>query len=963
VQSWELIKDIVGSALELDCEHRYSYAAERCSGNAELLAEVVRLIESAEIGGTFLEHGPIRKGAKSTAAFADGELLCGRFRILRWVGSGGMGDVYWAFDEVLRVTVALKTIRSDIAVDERLVNRLRKEVQLAREVTHPNVCRIHDLFHHRVTASPGEPEGEVQFLSMEFLPGETLAERLRREGSPPFDAAVRILLQIAEGLSAAHRAGVVHRDLKPGNIMLIPTATREERVVVTDFGLARRTLGIDESQVSVTSLAGTPAYMAPEQLAGGRATFECDVYAFGVIAYQLLAGCHPSDPDSAGGGPRTTQRPGDPLSGIDPLWKRVILRCLERSPARRFPSAEQVLLELLPERAVRDKRPLTAKHWLAGVTLVLALAVALFVTLTRFHQWRSNIAKGSRVLLTEIRAPDPELEGVTTVLRSQLAQSPQFVLMDDARVNDLLQQMAVPRRERLDGSTAREVALRGGAPLIIYGSLSVLGQEYVLSIKMEQVSGTPFFARNTWKAEFPAANKNGLFEVVHRAANWIRTTAGEATQDLAEQDRRPEDTTTSSWQALQLYRRARHRSAEGQGETAILLLREAIQLDPDFAIAYAELADRLISIKRYDEGYEAWRQALTLTKQRQLTSRESLRIRGQYFEDTGDYAAAERTYRTFVVHYPNDYMPAFFLASVLDNLGRTDEAITHFNQVCLQWPDEYSAAVHLAWLYLTQNRFNDAAMATAKVQAMDRDWARWLGTLSLFAQGHTEQALAAAVALGRSPSEFWRSRSYLIRACLLAELDRIEEGIAEMRQGIAFDSSHGIREAAADKHLLLAQLYLRQKAAAAAREECTSALALDSTPRRAARSGMLLAQAGYVNEAHRILDELGTHTDVPRLVAARHRLAGEIALAQGAPKRGLREFRQAAAMSPAGECWEQIARALEANGDRSEAIAAYKEIAEAPAKFWPGPQTDVPGLHTECRRKYAQLSNSPKKSE
>jgi hypothetical protein len=146
VASWELIKDIVGSALELQGSRRYSYAAERCVGDSELLAEVVRLLENAETAGTFLNHGPISAGGDSAAIFADGELVCGRFRILRWLGSGGMGDVYEAFDEILRVRVALKTIRSCMAEEERLVSRFRKEVQLAREVTHPNVCRVHDLF-------------------------------------------------------------------------------------------------------------------------------------------------------------------------------------------------------------------------------------------------------------------------------------------------------------------------------------------------------------------------------------------------------------------------------------------------------------------------------------------------------------------------------------------------------------------------------------------------------------------------------------------------------------------------------------------------------------------------------------------------------------------------------------------------------------------------------------------------
>lgn len=179
--------------------------------------------------------------------------------------------------------------------------------------------------------------------------------------------------------------------------------------------------------------------------------------------------------------------------------------------------------------------------------------------------------------------------------------------------------------------------------------------------------------------------------------------------------------------------------------------------------------------------------------------------------------------------------------------------------------------------------------------------------------------------------------------------------MTELQNGIAYDISQGLREAAADKHLLLAQLHLRSAARAAAQGECSSALALDKSTRRAARAGMLLAQAGFLSEARRILNDLHAHVDIPRLVAARHRLAGEIALVERAPRRALREFQEAAVISPARECMEQIARALDATGDLNQAIAAYKKITETPALFWPGPQTDIPGLQSESRRRYAEL--------
>lgn len=325
---------------------------------------------------------------------------------------------------------------------------------------------------------------------------------------------------------------------------------------------------------------------------------------------------------------------------------------------------------------------------------------------------------------------------------------------------------------------------------------------------------------------------------------------------------------------------------------------------------------------------------------------------------TGDYAAAESTFRRFVVHYPDDYLPAFFLASVLDDLGKREEAITRFSQVCARWPKEYAPVVHLAHLYLTQGRFDAVPPLAARVRQLDQpEWAVWLEALSAFARGDTNGALAAAAPLGNSPAEFWRSRSHVVRGCWLAESGRVQDGIAELRNGIEYDVSQGLAEAAADKHLQLAQLYIHAKAFRMAREECDAATSVGRDPWRKARAGMLLAQAGYLDEARGILRGLG-HPDMPRITAARHRLLGEIALAEGAARTALREFQQAAALPPERDSWEPVARALEALQDRGGALKTYHRIINSRAAFWPGPQTDVPDLQAECRRRHDKLTSN-----
>jgi len=231
-------------------------------------------------------------GAALTLTFSPNELIAGRYRIVRFIGQGGMGELYEAEDLELRERVALKTVRPEIAQDEKAIERFKREIHLARKVTHPNVCRIFDLTYHPTA------EGLTLLLTMELLGGETLADRLRRAGRMTTTEAFPIITQIAAGLAAAHEAGIVHRDFKSANVVLVPSKRGAEdvRAVVTDFGLARGTSAGDSSAVSLCGtgdFAGTPAYMAPEQVRGGEITPAVDIYALGVVMYEMLTGHRP----------------------------------------------------------------------------------------------------------------------------------------------------------------------------------------------------------------------------------------------------------------------------------------------------------------------------------------------------------------------------------------------------------------------------------------------------------------------------------------------------------------------------------------------------------------------------------------------------------------------------------------------------------------------------------------------
>ncbi|HET9804753.1 MAG TPA: serine/threonine-protein kinase, partial [Candidatus Acidoferrum sp.] len=274
--------------------------------------------------GTLLSSEAIGGGR-----FAPGTVLEGRYRIVALAGRGGMGEVYRAEDLKLSQVVAIKFLPEALSHDAGALQRFHSEVRIARQVSHPNVCRMFDV---------GEVDG-ITFLTMEFVDGEDLASLLRRIGRLPQDKAIEVARQICAGLAAAHDKGVIHRDLKPANIMLDSLG----KVRVNDFGLAGIAANIQGAEVR----AGTPAYMAPEQLAGSEVTVKSDIYALGLVLYEILTGKRAFEATTLQELIRKRDqleitKPSTLVRDIDPVLEQVILRCLDRDPGKRPSTALQV---------------------------------------------------------------------------------------------------------------------------------------------------------------------------------------------------------------------------------------------------------------------------------------------------------------------------------------------------------------------------------------------------------------------------------------------------------------------------------------------------------------------------------------------------------------------------------------------------------------------------------------------
>jgi tetratricopeptide (TPR) repeat protein len=402
---WQRLKPLFHAALEKDTQGRAAFVDAACGKDFELKMRLKELLEAeqqdtgsldvplAHLNGFLNDNG---------ARFQSGELILGRFRIIRPIGKGGMGEVYEAEDLQLGI-VALKTIRHSIASSSDAFERFRQEVQLARRVSGPEVCRIHELY---LLPASGRYEATA-FLTMEYLEGITLHEKIQRDGPLPWKEAMSIALEICEGLRLIHEKGIIHRDLKSGNIMLCKQGGAS-RVVLMDFGLARD-FDLDAFKSGTPSSAktpgktlpqmimGTPEYMAPEQFEAKPVSPATDIYALGIILYELVTGLHPYAADTpVAAAIRRAKLPPLPSSlrpRVPGQCDRIIARCLEYDPEKRFQSAKEVAKALRagPANIENLKKDRPWVLWFASALVLGLVAGSAFFFWQSRQYYRPNV--------------------------------------------------------------------------------------------------------------------------------------------------------------------------------------------------------------------------------------------------------------------------------------------------------------------------------------------------------------------------------------------------------------------------------------------------------------------------------------------------------------------------------------------------------------------------------------------
>jgi eukaryotic-like serine/threonine-protein kinase len=420
------VEELFEAALARPPEVRKAFLDNVCANLPELRGLVEDLLSADEQSGSPREKPAVvrfttelttertqtaaRPIIESFQLFQPPIVIAGRFTVNRFIARGGMGEVYEAWDSELKERVAIKTVRPDLANNREILERFRREVKQARAISHPNVCRVHELFCHQTTA-----QNKVWFLSMEFLEGFTLNEYIRTYGPVEPALALELIEQVVRGLSAAHSLGVIHRDLSTRNIMLTSSAPGQLRAVITDFGLALNVLYRGDRGPEDGG-QGTPGFMAPEQRETGEVTFLADEYSLGVVICEMLTGSRPVREVPSSSSAKSFIKL--PSVKLERRWERVILRCLQPLPADRFQSVDEVLAALQP-----GKRSRHAWMWLVMTAALLALAIAAW-----YPFGHATLATSLAVLPLQNRTGDRSLDylgaGISEALTNDLTRMP-----------------------------------------------------------------------------------------------------------------------------------------------------------------------------------------------------------------------------------------------------------------------------------------------------------------------------------------------------------------------------------------------------------------------------------------------------------------------------------------------------------------------------------------------------------
>jgi tetratricopeptide (TPR) repeat protein/predicted Ser/Thr protein kinase len=645
------------------------------------------------------------------APYAQGEALIGtllaeRYEILELLGQGGMGAVYKAHDIELERLVALKLIRPDLASNPEILRRFKQELILAREVTHRNVIRIFDL---------GQAKG-FKFITMEFVEGRDLRAILRERGKLPPEEAVRIISQVCRALESAHAAGVVHRDLKPQNIML----DAKDRVYVMDFGIAHslETPGMTQTG----ALMGTPEYMSPEQAKGIKVDPRSDLFSLGIIFYELLSGISPFKADTALATLlKRTQERAQPPAEVDPTIPKaisdVVMKCLEIDRDLRFSTAREILEDLGQEMptSVRTVAPtlppliptpkageispfVRYRTWIAvGAAFVVLAGLAVAFRGKLFPaKIAAPVEQASLAILPFRNASgDASLDwlgpSLADMLSTDVGQSARLRTISPDRLHQVLADLRITSGTAIDPTMVGRIAEFSNADTVVWGQYAKFGDQIRIDATLQDLKHN---RRAPLKIE--AASEKEIPGTVDVFAELIRKNLAVSPDVLKELKASSFQPSSKSVPALRDYNQGVQLLRDGKNLEAVKTLQAAVQADSQFALAYSRLAETESALGYDTEAEKYSRKALDLSQQLPLA--EKYLIEASHARVMKDTKKAIEAYENLAKSAPGNIDIQHALGKLYLDMGDYKQARAHYSSVLKTEPKNLDALSQMGWL-------------------------------------------------------------------------------------------------------------------------------------------------------------------------------------------------------------------------------------------------------------------------
>jgi tetratricopeptide (TPR) repeat protein/predicted Ser/Thr protein kinase len=874
----------------------------------------------------------------SLVQLSPGTSLGSRYEIVRMLGQGGMGAVYQANDKELERQVAIKVIRADMAANPEILQRFKQELILARQITHKNVIRIFDL---------GQADG-IKFITMEYIEGENLQGVLRRKKKLEPTEAANILAQVCRALEAAQNEGVIHRDLKPQNIML----DKSGRAYVMDFGIARSMLAPGMTQTG--ALIGTPDYMSPEQAKGQSLDARSDLFSLGIIFYEMLSGVVPFNADTMMG--KLWKRTNEPARPLDELDKSVpkplsdiVRKCLEIDPQNRFANAAELLqqIEMWQGPAAGTRLVSLPVSVLSGTGKWMAAALGGLIVIAGGLFFRSRISPHPAAVHSPVSLLIADFDNTTgdSVFDGTLEPMLGIALEGAPFISSFNRGQARKEAARLqpgaahmDATLSKLVALREGVNVIVTGSIAQEGNGY----KVYVATLDPATGKTILTEQRNASNKQDVLAAAGKLAESLRKGLGDTTPESAQQSA-AETFSAGSLEAAHAYAVGQDFQLAAKWDDALKAYAQAEALDSNLGRAYSGTAAIYANLGKRQEAEKYYRLAMSHIDR--MTDREKYRTRSGYYLLMRDQPKAMEELTALVSQYPADTAGhanlafAYFLSRDMKRALEEQKHALEITPHSVLQQDNYSmyalyagdfdTAARQAQAILQENPIFDHALRTAA-----------LAELGL---GHTVESQAHYEKL-RAVSPYGAS----IAATGLADVALYEGKLADaaniLEKAIAADLTAKDAESAADRSATLALVQLTLAKTQEAVSSAGKASANSKDPGVIYRAAQVYIAAGQDAKALHLVAPLSQRLQTEPQVYAKL-IAGEAQLKKGNARDALNTFQEAQRLADTWLGHFDLGRAYLDAGAFTEASSEFdvclKRRGEATSVFL----DDVPSYH------------------